>query len=143
MLEKMLALQNKRKKEGGFTLVELIVVLVILAILAALLIPALTGYIDKAKDKGTISETRQAVMAAQTLADEDYAAGTTTKFTAANIKTLADVPGNITDQEQSGGKVVKLTYTNNGRSCTYSVSKDASNNYTGTGTYSDITKTSN
>ena len=39
-------LQNKKR---GFTLVELIVVLVILAILAALLIPALTGYIDKAK----------------------------------------------------------------------------------------------
>ena len=41
-------LYSKNKKRG-FTLVELIVVLVILAILAALLIPALTGYIDKAK----------------------------------------------------------------------------------------------
>ena len=40
---------QKLKKRGGFTLVELIVVLVILAILAALLIPALTGYIDKSK----------------------------------------------------------------------------------------------
>ena len=77
MLEKMLALQNKRKKEGGFTLVELIVVLVILAILAALLIPALTGYIDKAKQKSAISECRSAVMAAQTLADEAYAAKAT------------------------------------------------------------------
>ena len=47
MMEKMIALQQKRRsKKGGFTLVELIVVLVILAILAALLIPALTGYID-------------------------------------------------------------------------------------------------
>ena len=41
----------KIKKKRGFTLVELIVVLVILAILAALLVPALTGYIDKAKKK--------------------------------------------------------------------------------------------
>ena len=39
---------RKLKDRKGFTLVELIVVLVILAILAALLIPALTGYIDKA-----------------------------------------------------------------------------------------------
>ena len=39
---------KKLKDKKGFTLVELIVVLVILAILAALLIPALTGYIDKA-----------------------------------------------------------------------------------------------
>ena len=41
---------KKLKEKKGFTLVELIVVLVILAILAALLIPALTGYIDKAKN---------------------------------------------------------------------------------------------
>lgn len=64
-------LKNNNKK--GFTLVELIVVLVILAILAALLIPALTGYIDKAKEKNVIAKTRQIVMAAQTLADEEYA----------------------------------------------------------------------
>ena len=61
---------KKLKDKKGFTLVELIVVLVILAILAALLVPALTGYIDKAKNQSIISETRQVVMAAQTLADE-------------------------------------------------------------------------
>ena len=41
--------RNNRKR--GFTLVELIVVLVNLAVLAALLVPSLTGYIDKAKKK--------------------------------------------------------------------------------------------
>ena len=54
------------KSKKGFTLVELIVVLVILAILAALLVPALTGYIDKAKEKKIVSETRMVVMAVQT-----------------------------------------------------------------------------
>lgn len=48
---------KKLKEKKGFTLVELIVVLVILAILAALLIPALTGYIDKAKEKQITAET--------------------------------------------------------------------------------------
>lgn len=63
----------RKNNKKGFTLVELIVVLVILAILAALLVPALTGYIDKAKEKQIIAETRQIVMAAQTILDEKYA----------------------------------------------------------------------
>lgn len=62
-----------RKHSGGFTLVELIVILVILAILAALLIPALTGYIDKAKKKQVVTETRMLHSAIQTVVAEVYA----------------------------------------------------------------------
>ena len=68
MFEKIRKMKNKK----GFTLVELIVVLVILAILAALLIPALTGYIDKANKEKVIATTRMVVMAAQTEASEKY-----------------------------------------------------------------------
>ena len=71
MIEKI----RKMKNEKGFTLVELIVVLVILAILAALLIPALTGYIDKANKEKVISETRTVTMAAQTIVSEAYGKG--------------------------------------------------------------------
>lgn len=63
---------QKLKKRGGFTLVELIVVLVILAILAALLIPALTGYIDKSKRDQVVAETRMLHEAVQTVASEAY-----------------------------------------------------------------------
>lgn len=70
MLSKIRALKEKK----GFTLVELIVVLVILAILAALLVPALTGYIDKANDQKVIATTRQVVMAAQTEVSTAYGA---------------------------------------------------------------------
>lgn len=42
-------------KKHGFTLVELIVVLSILAILATLLIPPLTGYIEKAKKQAVLT----------------------------------------------------------------------------------------
>ena len=65
--------QKIRKDKKGFTLVELIVVLVILAILIALLVPTLTGYIDNANKKKVQSEGRQVLMAAQTLAEDDYA----------------------------------------------------------------------
>lgn len=54
---------HKKLNKDGFTLVELIVVLVILAILAALLVPALTGYIDKANETKATTEARMAVMA--------------------------------------------------------------------------------
>ena len=113
MMEKMIALQQKRRsKKGGFTLVELIVVLVILAILAALLIPALTGYIDKAKQKNIIAETRQCVMAAQTLADEAYAGvakdDKITNPSASDIQALAEVKGEVKSVTVDKGVVTRL-----------------------------------
>ena len=64
-----------KNKKKGFTLVELIVVLAILAILAAMLVPALTGYIDKANEKKIIATARQYYVAAQTVVSEAYANG--------------------------------------------------------------------
>ena len=52
---------------------ELIVVLTILAILAALLIPALTGYIRKAKEKAIITEATDVWKASQAALSECYA----------------------------------------------------------------------
>lgn len=130
----------KKLKENkkGFTLVELIVVLVILAILAALLVPALTGYIDRAKKKSVIAETRQAVMAAQTLVDEAYTkvdvgvaitvgSGDSDIVKLADIKALAEVKGNVTDvtlysvteKKDAPNKVKTLTYENGTYTCTY------------------------
>ena len=120
---------KKMKEKKGFTLVELIVVLVILAILAALLVPALTGYIDRAKNKSIVSETRQVVMAAQTLADEAYAKkdagskityGNDNDVTPTAVAELAEVTqGNIDSIEFEGSTVKTVTYTKSGKTCTY------------------------
>ena len=129
MFEKIRKMKNKK----GFTLVELIVVLVILAILAALLIPALTGYIDKANKEKVVSECRMVLMAAQTEASEKVtstsagaattAANITAKMDKDNIKSLAEVKGFFDVTVDATGKITKVRYTNSGFTCVYSASE--------------------
>ena len=127
MIEKIRAMKNKK----GFTLVELIVVLVILAILAALLIPALTGYIDKANKEKVTAECRMVVMAAQTEASEEYGKLDSTVAEAqkaqkiadamkvADIKKLSETNGSFAIKVDGAGKVRSVEYYNNGFKCTY------------------------
>ena len=91
----------KKTNNKGFTLVELIVVLVILAILAAILVPALLGYIDKAREKQVTTNAEAAYVAAQALATEYYGKQTLDNVKASackayvegdsRIKTLTDI----------------------------------------------------
>ena len=104
----------KKRNDKGFTLVELIVVLVILAILAAILVPALLGYIDKAREKQLTTNAEAAYVAAQALATEaygkgikgtdsihDYVVGSDEK--AVKIKNLTDITEEFTVSVSFGG----------------------------------------
>ena len=86
-----------KKNNKGFTLVELIVVLVILAILAAILVPALLGWIDKAREKSVTTNAEAALVAAQGLATEQYGGykNPKTAVTSAAIKDLTDIEENF------------------------------------------------
>lgn len=82
-----------KSSKKGFTLVELIVVLVILAILAAMLVPALVGYIDRAKKEKEFQAASTVYTAAQALATEAYGKG----MTSSQAETYAKTPKNIKD----------------------------------------------
>lgn len=69
----MTGLKRTLRSRRGFTLVELVVVLVIAGITASFAVPALTGYIDNAKEKQAVSETQACVETVTRIATQKYA----------------------------------------------------------------------
>ena len=109
----MIQMINKLKKnQKGFTLVELIVVLVILAILAAFTIPAMLGFVNDAKGKALVSQTREVYMAYQaTLTDVtngEGITGTDVEFKASSAGANPSTAGNGADNKIQKSALNKL-----------------------------------
>lgn len=105
----MTGLKRTPRSRGGFTLVELIVVLVILGVLATFAVPALTGYIDSAKEKQAISEAQACVMTATRQGAQNYALvqNASVAGNAENAAALTNWAGTLTNEVPSvtGGDV--------------------------------------
>lgn len=100
-----------KSSKKGFTLVELIVVLVILAVLAAMLVPALVGYIDKAKAEKEYQTASTVYAAAQAVITEAYGKGDLTSGSGTISKT-AGIGSN--DAKGYGAEVLTLAGVDSG-----------------------------
>ena len=128
----MKKIRSKSKK--GFTLVELIVVLVILAILAAMLVPALTGYIDRAKKEKDYQAASVVYAAAQAVITEQYGLGTLQSGTTITLNQYKEADGRDSVLALAGvdnTRVTGFTFTYN--SSTHIISSGSVDIKTGSG----------
>lgn len=113
MMEKM----RNSKKEKGFTLIELIVVIAILGILMAILIPNFTGFQERARRAQVLTDAKQIGTAVQTMVAEGRI-GANVNAAALDgtdpVITMSGVlPGRITSlaYETDGGFTLVMTPT--------------------------------
>ena len=124
--------KTKHKSRQAFTLVELVVVLVILAVVAAMLVPALTGYIKKAKLAKVYGEAQDYRVAIQAVATEYYGkkgkelSGTSDGTMGGNIhweegigKQAKDNIKNTPEDKEWGSKVLSLLGNSRGETEPY------------------------
>jgi prepilin-type N-terminal cleavage/methylation domain-containing protein len=115
--------QNSKK---GFTLVELIVVLVILAVMAAMLVPALTGYIDEARREKDYQAAATVLTAAQSIQAKVYA-GEASSVEQSEVERLSGVTiASFSCSDDGYGKIqtMSVQFEDDGATYTYTLGGD-------------------
>ena len=107
------AAMKREGGEGGFTLIELMVVVLIIAVLLAIAIPTFLGAQNKAKDRAAQSSLRNTLIVARTIfADsQSYLAATPAVLLAASQGGLTFASGGSGDSTGFRNVIVSTTAT--------------------------------
>ncbi len=119
------------KKEKGFTLVELLVVITIMGVLGTLLVTNYTKYVDKSKQVVVEEQLTEIIKTFEVAIMENSQVDGTTIVSYTDIKGLKDVKKAF---ETLSGNLLpatstltiddkEITYSNNGKSAKYAYSK--------------------
>ena len=93
-IQKQLRKQSRRRKgEGGFTLVELLVVLVILVLLASIIGPRVIGYLGSSRSKTAHIQIQSLVTAMELFHIDVGRYPTSTEGLTALVKSPGNIPG--------------------------------------------------
>ena len=114
-------LRERSQGEGGFTLVELLVVMLILGLLAAIAIPSFFNQRDKARDADAKAAVRTAQTAMETYATDNGSNG----YTGADVDALVAIEETLGDADLQA-PVIPLAGDPGGAGESYEVTVDSS-----------------
>ena len=123
MKKTMKHMKKKLQSKGGFTLVELIVVIVIMGILTAALVPTVTGYISDAKVKVSESNERMVKQAALLYLTDWEENGQETEPTSIEISALVSKGYLSGTDDALENKVVTFTKENGSNKYTIEITE--------------------
>lgn len=106
--------KQSRLSQGGFTLVELIVVLVIMGILTAAIVPIVTSYVGTAKEKVAQSNIRMVENGARMYITEMELNGQSIDGTVLSAQELVEL-GYLSPLNENENYRITFTWQKNGR----------------------------